>query len=143
MLGNDVILAIAGNKIDREKDRQVSVATAEAYAKSVNARLYHTSAKLNKGVDELFQELAKRLYPLNMDFFLMFQFSYYFNRNVGKEFIIIVWSTSFWQPTIRIWHSYSTESTNRYFTHRKTRWLLLIISFPCFILSLCRIENQR
>ena len=31
MLGNDICLCIAGNKIDLEKDRHVSVAEAEAY----------------------------------------------------------------------------------------------------------------
>ena len=30
MLGNDICLGIAGNKIDMEKDRHVSVAEAEA-----------------------------------------------------------------------------------------------------------------
>lgn len=31
MLGNDICLCIAGNKIDLEKERHVSVADAEAY----------------------------------------------------------------------------------------------------------------
>lgn len=61
MLGNDIVLCIVGNKIDLEKDRQVSVKTAEEYAKSVNAKLYHTSAKLNKGVEELYTDLAQRM----------------------------------------------------------------------------------
>jgi GTPase SAR1 family protein len=60
MLGNEVVLCIVGNKIDLEKDRHVSIKTAEDYAKSVNAKLYHTSAKLNKGVEELFSDLAQR-----------------------------------------------------------------------------------
>ena len=62
MLGNDVVLCIVGNKIDLEKDRHVSVQTAEEYARSVNAKLYHTSAKLNKGIEELFNDLASRKY---------------------------------------------------------------------------------
>lgn len=61
MLGNDIVLSIVGNKIDLEKDRQVPIKTAEEYAKSVNAKLYHTSAKLNKGVEELFTDLATRM----------------------------------------------------------------------------------
>lgn len=60
MLGNDVVLCIIGNKIDLEKDRRVSNQVAEDYAKSVNAKLYHTSAKLNRGVEELFDDLANR-----------------------------------------------------------------------------------
>jgi Ras-related protein Rab-21 len=60
MLGENVVLCIVGNKIDLEKDRHVSVQLAETYAKSINAKLYSTSAKLIKGVDELFEDLAKR-----------------------------------------------------------------------------------
>jgi Ras-related protein Rab-21 len=60
MLGNDVVLCIVGNKIDLEKDRHVSIQTAEEYARSVNAKLFNTSAKLNKGIEELFNDLASR-----------------------------------------------------------------------------------
>lgn len=59
MLGNDICLCIAGNKIDMEKDRHVAVAEAEAYAASVGARHFHTSAKLNKGIEEMFLDLSK------------------------------------------------------------------------------------
>lgn len=61
MLGNDVVLCIVANKIDLEKDRHVSIQVAEDYAKSVNAKLYHTSAKLSKGIEELFNDLAQRM----------------------------------------------------------------------------------
>lgn len=60
MLGNDIVLCIVGNKIDLEKDRRVPNQIAEDYAKSVNAKLYHTSAKLSKGIDEVFNDLANR-----------------------------------------------------------------------------------
>jgi Ras-related protein Rab-21 len=60
MLGNDVVLCIVGNKTDLEKDRRISVATAEEYARSVNAKLYNTSAKFNKGIEELFNDLTSR-----------------------------------------------------------------------------------
>lgn len=59
MLGNDICLCIAGNKIDLEKERHVSVADAEAYAASVGAKHFHTSAKLNKGIEEMFLDLSK------------------------------------------------------------------------------------
>ena len=59
-MGDNVVLCIVGNKIDLEKDRHVANKTAEDYAKSVNAKLYHTSAKSSKGVEDLFQDLAKR-----------------------------------------------------------------------------------
>ncbi|WAR06987.1 RAB21-like protein [Mya arenaria] len=52
MLGNEICLCIAGNKIDLEKDRHVTVAEAEAYAASVGARHFHTSAKMNKDMIE-------------------------------------------------------------------------------------------
>ena len=57
MLGKEIVLAIAGNKIDRE--RIVSLSEAEEFARSVGAKHYNTSAKLNEGVTELFLDLAK------------------------------------------------------------------------------------
>lgn len=61
MLGNDIALCIAGNKIDMEKERHVPVEDAEAYAASVGAKHFHTSAKLNKGIEEMFLDLSKRM----------------------------------------------------------------------------------
>jgi len=61
MLGINVELAIVGNKCDLERNRTVSQAEAESYAASVGARHYLTSAKLNKGLDELFLDLSKRM----------------------------------------------------------------------------------
>lgn len=61
MLGNDICLRIVGNKTDLEKQRHVSLEEAESYAKSVGAKHFQTSAKLNKGIDELFLDLAKAM----------------------------------------------------------------------------------
>lgn len=61
MLGNDIALCIAGNKTDMEKERHVPVEEAEAYAASVGARHFHTSAKLNKGIEEMFLDMSKRM----------------------------------------------------------------------------------
>ncbi|XP_002737035.1 ras-related protein Rab-21-like [Saccoglossus kowalevskii] len=61
MLGNDIALCIAGNKIDLEKERHVPVADAESYAASVGAKHFHTTAKLNKGIEEMFLDLSKRM----------------------------------------------------------------------------------
>lgn len=61
MLGNDISLCIVGNKLDLEKDRHVAVEEAEMYAESVGAKHFHTSAKLNKGIEELFLDLCKRM----------------------------------------------------------------------------------
>jgi len=65
MLGNDIVLAIAGNKCDLERNRVVDIGKAESYAASVGAKHYHTSAKLNKGVNELFLELTQRMVSMN------------------------------------------------------------------------------
>jgi len=61
MLGDGVVLAIAGNKADLERNRVVSIEEAESYAASVGAKHYSTSAKLNKGLEELFLDLTKRM----------------------------------------------------------------------------------
>jgi len=61
ILGTDIVLAIVGNKFDLEKNRVVSLESAEMYAASVGAKHYHTSAKLNKGLEELFVDLTKRM----------------------------------------------------------------------------------
>ncbi|GAB6028642.1 Ras-protein Rab-21 [Chamberlinius hualienensis] len=61
VLGNEVCLAIAGNKVDLEKQRTVPIAEAEEYAQSVGAKHYHTSAKLNRGIEEMFLDLTQRM----------------------------------------------------------------------------------
>ncbi|XP_013785530.1 ras-related protein Rab-21-like [Limulus polyphemus] len=61
MLGSDVCLCIAGNKTDLEKDRAVSLEEADAYSASVGAKHFLTSAKLNRGIEELFVDLTKRM----------------------------------------------------------------------------------
>ncbi|EDV19728.1 Ras-related protein Rab-21 [Trichoplax sp. H2] len=61
MLGNEICLCIVGNKIDLEKDRTVHVTRAEDYAQSVGAVHFHTSAKMNKGIEEVFLNLTKRM----------------------------------------------------------------------------------
>ncbi|KAL8221540.1 UNVERIFIED_CONTAM: Ras- protein Rab-21 [Gekko kuhli] len=61
MLGNEICLCIVGNKIDLDKERHVSIQEAETYAESVGAKHYHTSAKQNKGIEELFLDLCKRM----------------------------------------------------------------------------------
>nr|XP_023696350.1 ras-related protein Rab-21-like isoform X1 [Paramormyrops kingsleyae] len=60
-LGNEICLCIVGNKIDLERERHISVQDAEGYAESVGAKHHHTSAKLNRGIEELFLDLCKRM----------------------------------------------------------------------------------
>lgn len=54
-------IAIAANKSDLEKNRAVSRAEAEAYAQSIGAVHIHTSAKLNKGLDQIFVKLTQKM----------------------------------------------------------------------------------
>lgn len=49
-----VVICIAGNKCDLEIKRQIEKKEAEDYAKSVGAAHFLTSAKNNKGIDEMF-----------------------------------------------------------------------------------------
>lgn len=60
MLGKQICLAIAGNKVDMP-NKNVSKEEAESYASTVGAVHFYTSAKLNQGIDVLFQDLAKRM----------------------------------------------------------------------------------
>ena len=61
IVGNEITLSIAGNKIDLEKNRAVNEADVIEYANSVGATHYHTSAKANKGLDEVFNDISKRM----------------------------------------------------------------------------------
>lgn len=61
MLGSEICLAIAGNKVDLEKDRSVAIEEAEEYAKQVGAMHFHTSAKLNQNIEEMFLDLTRRM----------------------------------------------------------------------------------
>ena len=60
-VGNEIVIAIAGNKSDLEKNRQVEVSAAEEYARSVGAVHFSTSAKTNKGTDDVFLDLSKHI----------------------------------------------------------------------------------
>ena len=61
MLGDNIVLVIAGNKADLERRRVVTLEEAEQYAASVGAKHLSTSAKQNKGVAELFLHMTKEL----------------------------------------------------------------------------------
>lgn len=65
MLGQDICLAICGNKMDMEKNRRVDQATAERYAESVGAVHFHTSAKQDKGIGDMFLDLTRRMIKAN------------------------------------------------------------------------------
>eukprot|EP01120_Amphizonella_sp_Union-15-10_P010151 TRINITY_DN4027_c0_g1_i1.p1 TRINITY_DN4027_c0_g1~~TRINITY_DN4027_c0_g1_i1.p1 ORF type:complete len:144 (-),score=41.17 TRINITY_DN4027_c0_g1_i1:72-503(-) len=57
----DIQITIAANKIDLESKRTVDNQIAEEYATKISGKHFQVSAKTNKGVDELFSYMAKRL----------------------------------------------------------------------------------
>jgi len=61
MLGESVTLVIAGNKSDLDKQRTVLQEDAERYAESVGAKHYCTSAKLNRGIEDMFLDLCQSM----------------------------------------------------------------------------------
>ena len=54
-----IVIAIAGNKSDKESSRQIENAEAEKYAKENGVRHFQTSAKTGKGMGEMFQYLSE------------------------------------------------------------------------------------
>lgn len=61
IVGADICITIAGNKIDLEKHRVVPEAEALDYASSVGATHIYTSAKQNKGLEAAFADLSSRM----------------------------------------------------------------------------------
>jgi Ras-related protein Rab-21 len=61
VVGDDISIAIAGNKGDMEKNRAVPVAKAEQYAQTQNAVHMTTSAKTCLNVREIFTALAEKI----------------------------------------------------------------------------------
>jgi GTPase SAR1 family protein len=61
----NIIIALAGNKLDLVADqpdkRAISSADAEAYAKEAGLLFFETSAKTAENVRELFTAIAKKL----------------------------------------------------------------------------------
>jgi len=64
-VSNDVVLAIVGNKCDLEDQRQIRKEKAEAYVATVDSTIFQEiSAKDNKGIEDLFNNIAKKLVEL-------------------------------------------------------------------------------
>lgn len=57
----EVVIALAGNKLDREQERQVSTDDARQYADENSLSFIETSAKTNINVRELFLAIARKL----------------------------------------------------------------------------------
>lgn len=67
VVGPDIFICIAGNKYDLIKQRQVEEKEATDFAQSVGANHILTSAKLNKGVEEAFMDLTKKMVQKKVD----------------------------------------------------------------------------
>ncbi|KAK1928837.1 Ras-related protein Rab-21 [Phytophthora citrophthora] len=61
IVGEDISICIAGNKSDLHRNRKVPEDEAKRYAESVGAAHFDTSAKLNRGLEEVFVELTRRM----------------------------------------------------------------------------------
>lgn len=61
IVGDDIDICIAGNKVDLQRNRKVSEEDAKKYAESVGATHFNTSAKLNRGLEDVFVDLTKRM----------------------------------------------------------------------------------
>jgi Ras-related protein Rab-22 len=54
----NIVIALAGNKLDLANQRQVTVGQAEAFAREINALYIETSAKEDMNVHKLFEQLS-------------------------------------------------------------------------------------
>ncbi|KAG6576185.1 ras-related protein rab-21-like [Phytophthora cinnamomi] len=61
IVGDDISICIAGNKSDLHRARKVPEDDARRYAESVGAAHFDTSAKLNRGLEDVFVELTRRM----------------------------------------------------------------------------------
>jgi GTPase SAR1 family protein len=55
----NIVIALAGNKVDLADKREVAVAAAEQYAKDINAIHIETSAKHDTNVHGLFEQISE------------------------------------------------------------------------------------
>jgi Ras-related protein Rab-6A len=56
-------LVVVGNKCDMDSDRRVPIETAQRYAESIGAIYLETSARVPKGIDILFLQIARMPLP--------------------------------------------------------------------------------
>lgn len=61
IVGDEIDILIAGNKSDLHRNRKVNEEEANNYAASVGATHFSTSAKLNRGLEEVFVDLSRRM----------------------------------------------------------------------------------
>ena len=57
-MGHDISIVLAGNKCDKENQRDVDLKEVLEYAKKQGIKHFSTSAKSGKGITEMFEHLA-------------------------------------------------------------------------------------
>jgi len=60
--GEDLVIALAGNKYDKVNDRAIDVLEVEKYANELGIKHFHTSAKNGKGITDAFEYLTTEIY---------------------------------------------------------------------------------
>ena len=60
----NVVIFLAGNKIDLEEKREISYEIGEKLAKELGCTFFEASAKTGVNIDEIFNELAESLYVI-------------------------------------------------------------------------------
>ncbi|XP_062181185.1 uncharacterized protein LOC133885480 [Phragmites australis] len=61
MANKDIVMAIAANKSDLVRLKNIDTQDAVSYAESIGASLFVTSAKAGTGIDDVFSDISKRL----------------------------------------------------------------------------------
>jgi len=57
----DLVLAVAGTKLDMQSGRMVDIERAQEYAVSVGASYFETSAKDDTGINEMFAHISEEV----------------------------------------------------------------------------------
>ena len=81
----DIILAIAANKNDLYDERLVDSETGEEFAESIGAIFMQTSAKENIGIQELIENIGKKILDPNFDFFESEKKKYNYKKQNKKD----------------------------------------------------------